>query len=129
MLLCRVVFFYYLCGNHRDLHFLTHSFPTRRSSDLYWKLPDATRDSFADGWYRTGDVARVDTEGFVTVLDRIKDMLIRGGENIYCTEIEDRLTAHADVVEAAVFGIPDRVLGEVVGAAVDRKSTRLNSSH
>lgn len=84
----------------------------------YWNLPDATRDAFRDGWYRTGDVGRIDREGFIFILDRIKDMLIRGGENIYCTEIEDCLSAHPDVLEAAVFGIPERTLGEVVGAAV-----------
>ncbi len=84
----------------------------------YWNLPEQTRESFGDGWYRTGDVVRIDAEGFVFVLDRIKDMLIRGGENIYCVEIEDCLAGHPDVVEAAVFGVPDRVLGELVGAAV-----------
>jgi len=84
----------------------------------YWNMPDATHDCFGDGWYRTGDVARIDGEGFITILDRVKDMLIRGGENIYCVEIEDCIASHADVVEAAVFGIPERVMGEVVGAAV-----------
>ena len=84
----------------------------------YWRRPEETAASFRQGWYRTGDIARVDEEGFITILDRIKDMLIRGGENIYCTEIEECLTSHADVLEAAIFGIPDRVLGEVVGAAV-----------
>ena len=84
----------------------------------YWNLPEATAESFADGWYRTGDIARVDDDGFITILDRIKDMLIRGGENIYCVEIEDCLASHPAVAEAAVFGLPDRVLGEVVGAAV-----------
>ncbi|WP_375286045.1 class I adenylate-forming enzyme family protein [Sphingomonas sp.] len=84
----------------------------------YWNRPDATRECFGDGWYRTGDVAQIDDEGFITIRDRIKDMLIRGGENIYCVEIEDCLSAHPAVSEAAVFGLPDRVLGEVVGAAV-----------
>ena len=84
----------------------------------YWNLPEATEESFADGWYRTGDIVRVDADGFITVLDRVKDMLIRGGENIYCVEIEDCLSSHPDVVEAAVFGLPERILGEVVGAAV-----------
>ena len=84
----------------------------------YWNLPAATQEGFRDGWYRTGDVAQIDEEGFITIRDRIKDMLIRGGENIYCTEIEDCLGAHPDVLEAAVFGVPDRILGEVVGAAV-----------
>lgn len=84
----------------------------------YWNMPEATAECFGDGWYRTGDVARIDGEGFITVLDRLKDMLIRGGENIYCVEIEDCLASHPDVLEAAVFGLPERVLGEVVGAAV-----------
>lgn len=84
----------------------------------YWNLPEATHDSFVDGWYRTGDIASIDEEGFVTILDRLKDMLIRGGENIYCAEVEACLCRHPDVLDAAVFGIPERVLGEVVGAAV-----------
>lgn len=84
----------------------------------YWNMAEASRESFAGGWYRTGDVAQVDEEGFITILDRIKDMLIRGGENIYCVEIEDCLASHPDVLEAAVFGVPEQVLGEVVGAAV-----------
>jgi long-chain acyl-CoA synthetase len=88
----------------------------------YWNLPDATEEAFGGGWYRTGDVARIDEDGFIFVLDRLKDMLIRGGENIYCVEIEDCLGGHPDVIEAAVFGLPDRVLGEVVGAAVRLRS-------
>lgn len=84
----------------------------------YWNMPEATDESFGGGWYRTGDVVRIDAEGFITVLDRVKDMLIRGGENIYCVEIEDCLSGHPDVQEAAVFGLPERVLGEVVAAAV-----------
>lgn len=84
----------------------------------YWNMPEATRECFGDGWYRTGDIARIDDDGFITILDRLKDMLIRGGENIYCVEIEECLETHPAVVEAAVFGIPERVLGEVVGAAV-----------
>ncbi|RYY27708.1 MAG: long-chain fatty acid--CoA ligase [Sphingomonadales bacterium] len=84
----------------------------------YWNMPEASAECFEGGWYRTGDVARIDPEGFITILDRMKDMLIRGGENIYCVEIEDCLASHPDVAEAAVFGVPERVLGEVVGAAV-----------
>jgi long-chain acyl-CoA synthetase len=84
----------------------------------YWNMPEATQEAFVDGWYKTGDIATVDPEGFITILDRIKDMLIRGGENIYCVEIENFLMTHADVAEAAVFGLPERTLGEVVGAAV-----------
>jgi long-chain acyl-CoA synthetase len=84
----------------------------------YWNAPAATAAAFLDGWYRTGDIVRIDGEGFITVLDRAKDMLIRGGENIYCVEIEDVLMSHPAVAEAAVVGIPDRVMGELVGAIV-----------
>jgi long-chain acyl-CoA synthetase len=87
----------------------------------YWNAPAATAEAFPDGWYRTGDVVRMDAEGFVTMLDRTKDMLIRGGENIYCVEIEDVLMSHPAVAEVAVVGVPERVLGEVVGAAVGLK--------
>jgi long-chain acyl-CoA synthetase len=90
----------------------------------YWNAPEATAQAFDEGWYRTGDIAVIDREGFITILDRIKDMLIRGGENIYCVEIEDCLLSHPAVSEAAVFGIPHRVLGEVVGAAI-----RLRAGH
>lgn len=84
----------------------------------YWNLPEATEEAFAGGWYRTGDIGLRDDDGFLFILDRRKDMLIRGGENIYCVEIEDCLAAHPAVLEAAVFGIPDRILGERVGAMV-----------
>ena len=84
----------------------------------YWNNPRATAAAFRDGWYRTGDIVRMDDEGFVYLLDRAKDMLIRGGENVYCVEIEDALLAHPDILEAAIVGIPDRVLGELVGAVV-----------
>jgi long-chain acyl-CoA synthetase len=87
----------------------------------YWNNADATRAAFVDGWYRTGDIGRMDDEGFVYVLDRLKDMLIRGGENIYCVEIEAALFTHPAVLDAAVVGLPDRVLGEEVGAVVQRK--------
>jgi long-chain acyl-CoA synthetase len=84
----------------------------------YWHKPEATQAAFVNGWYHTGDVGRLDEDGFIYLMDRIKDMLIRGGENIYCVEIEDALYAHPAVMEAAVVGIPDRILGEVVGAVV-----------
>lgn len=95
----------------------------------YWNNPQATAAAFRDGWYRTGDIVRMDAEGFVYLLDRAKDMLIRGGENIYCVEIEDALLAHPDILEAAIVGIPDRVLGELVGAVVRaRAGTRLTAA-
>ncbi|WP_293683146.1 class I adenylate-forming enzyme family protein, partial [uncultured Phenylobacterium sp.] len=81
----------------------------------------ATAAAFTDGWYHTGDIGRMDAERFVYVLDRVKDMLIRGGENIYCVEIEDVLVAHPAVIDAAVVGLPDRILGEEVGAVVQLK--------
>jgi long-chain acyl-CoA synthetase len=85
----------------------------------YWNKPEATAESIdADGWFRSGDLVRMDEEGFVFILDRAKDMLIRGGENIYCVEIEDVLYAHPDVMDAAIIGIPHKVLGEEVGAVV-----------
>jgi long-chain acyl-CoA synthetase len=87
----------------------------------YWNNPTGTANAFRDGWYRTGDIVRMDDEGFVYLLDRAKDMLIRGGENIYCVEIEDALMAHPDIIDAAIVGMPDRVLGEVVAAVVQAK--------
>ena len=84
----------------------------------YWGKPEATAETFRDGWCHSGDIARIDEEGLVYLVDRAKDMLIRGGENVYCVEVEDVLYGHADVMDAAVVGIPDRVLGEEVGAVV-----------
>lgn len=84
----------------------------------YWNKPEATAETFTDGWVHTGDVARIDEEGFVYIVDRAKDMLIRGGENIYCVEIEAVLHDHPAVSDAAVIGIPDEILGEEVGAVV-----------
>jgi long-chain acyl-CoA synthetase len=87
----------------------------------YWNKPDATAKAITDGWFHSGDIVRMDEEGFVYLLDRAKDMVIRGGENIYSVEIEDVLFAHPAVVDAAVVGIPHRVLGEEVGAIVQVK--------
>jgi long-chain acyl-CoA synthetase len=84
----------------------------------YWGKPEATAATFSDGWLHTGDIARLDDEGFVYIVDRAKDMLIRGGENVYCVEIEGVLHEHAAVADAAVIGIPHSVLGEEVGAVV-----------
>ncbi len=84
----------------------------------YWKRPDATAETFSEGWLHTGDVARIDEEGFVYIVDRAKDMLIRGGENVYSVEIESVLYDHPAVDEAAVIGIPHPTLGEEVGAVV-----------
>ncbi|MFC8127389.1 o-succinylbenzoate--CoA ligase [Streptomyces sp. NPDC057302] len=84
----------------------------------YWQLPDESAAAFADGWFRTGDAARVDDDGFVTIADRLKDMIISGGENIYPAEVESALLAHPDVVECAVIGVPDARWGEVPRAVV-----------
>ncbi|MFE0328805.1 o-succinylbenzoate--CoA ligase [Streptomyces sp. NPDC058960] len=84
----------------------------------YWGLPEETATVFADGWFRSGDAARVDEDGYVYIVDRIKDMIISGGENIYPTEIEDQLLAHPDIVECAVIGVPDEKWGEVPRAVV-----------
>src|ERR1051326_2911960 len=73
---------------------------------------------FADGWLRTGDIARIDDEGFIYLVDRAKDMIIRGGENVYCAEVEGALFEHPAVTDCAVIGIPHDVLGEEVGAVV-----------
>jgi long-chain acyl-CoA synthetase len=84
----------------------------------YWNRPDANADTFVDGWMRTGDVAYVDEDGFVYIVDRIKDLVIRGGENIGCGAVEAALLEHPDVVEASVYGVPDVRLGEEVGATL-----------
>lgn len=87
----------------------------------YWNKPDASAETFRQGWLHTGDLARMDSEGFVYICDRAKDMLIRGGENVYCVEVEDALYSHPDIMDAAVIGLPHRVLGEEVGAMVQIK--------
>lgn len=84
----------------------------------YWKRPEDTAAAFTDGWFHTGDIGKIDEQGFIYLVDRIKDMIIRGGENIYCAEVEAALSEHAAVVSACVFGLPEEVLGEQVGAAV-----------
>ncbi|KTS32376.1 fatty acid--CoA ligase [Methylobacterium indicum] len=84
----------------------------------YWNRPDADAEVMREGWLRTGDLARIDAEGFVTIVDRAKDMLIRGGENIYCGEVESVLYEHPAVVDAALVGIPHPTLGEEPGAVV-----------
>jgi acyl-CoA synthetase (AMP-forming)/AMP-acid ligase II len=84
----------------------------------YWNAPEETAQTFIDGWVRTGDLARLDEEGFCTIVDRAKDIIIRGGENIYSIEVEDVLYAHPSVTDAALVGVPDRVLGEVPAAVV-----------
>ncbi len=84
----------------------------------YWNKPEATAQNFVDGWLHTGDLARIDKEGFVQIVDRKKDMVNRGGENVYCVEVENALCAHPAVYECAVMGVPDSMMGEKVGAVV-----------
>jgi len=88
----------------------------------YINRPDATAETITDGgWLHTGDIARMDEDGFIYIVDRKKDMVLRGGENIYCAEVEAALYRHDSVAECSVFGIPDERLGEEVGAAVVAK--------
>src|SRR4029079_961362 len=87
----------------------------------YWNKPEATAATFTEGWVKTGDLARLDDEGFCYIIDRAKDMLIRGGENIYCIEVENVLYEHPAVMDAALVCIPRRVLGGEPGAVVQLK--------
>jgi long-chain acyl-CoA synthetase len=87
----------------------------------YWNKPEATAETFVDGWVKTGDLAKIDEEGFVYIVDRAKDMLIRGGENIYCVEVENALYDHPAVMDAAVIGLAHRTLGEEPAAVVHLK--------
>ncbi|QXC62446.1 AMP-binding protein [Aquihabitans sp. G128] len=84
----------------------------------YWNRPEATAETFVDGWLHTGDLGRVDDEGFVYIEDRAKDMILRGGENVYSAEVEAAIYEHPAVYEAAVFGVPHERLGEEVAAAI-----------
>lgn len=88
----------------------------------YWQRPAETKAVFVDGWVRTGDLARIDADGFCTIVDRAKDMLIRGGENIYCAELETVLTAHPAVAEAAIVSLAHPTLGEEPAAVVRLKA-------
>ncbi len=84
----------------------------------YWRKPEATAEAFVEGWLHTGDIAKIDSDGFCQIVDRKKDMVNRGGENVYCVEVENALAAHPDVFEVAVVGVPDTMMGEKVGAVV-----------
>ncbi len=84
----------------------------------YWNRPDATAETIVDGWLRTGDIGRLDDEGFVYISDRAKDMILRGGENIYCAEVEAAIYEHPAVYEAAVYGVPHERLGEELACHV-----------
>ena len=84
----------------------------------YWKLPEETKKSIKEGWLYTGDMAVIDEEGYVTIVDRKKDMILTGGENVYSTEVENVLYMHAAILECAVVGVPDQKWGEAVKAII-----------
>jgi long-chain acyl-CoA synthetase len=84
----------------------------------YWRDPEATEKAFVDGWFRTGDLGRLDQDGFLYIEDRKKDMIVSGGENIYPAEVENVLAKHPAVADVAVIGVPDAKWGEAVKAVV-----------
>jgi fatty-acyl-CoA synthase/feruloyl-CoA synthase len=84
----------------------------------YWGQPEATADTIRDGWLHSGDIARVDADGFMTIVDRMKDMIITGGRNVYSVEVENALAGHPDVADVAVIGHPDETFGERIVAVV-----------
>ncbi len=88
----------------------------------YWNDPEETKKAFVNGWFKTGDLAVIDNEGYVNIVDRKKDMILTGGENVYSTEVEHVLYEHPSILEAAVIGVPDEKWGEVVKAVVVLKS-------
>jgi long-chain acyl-CoA synthetase len=88
----------------------------------YWNKPEQTAEVLRDGWYRSGDMGYIDDGGFVFLVDRAKDMIVSGGENVYCSEVEEVLYKHPAVLEAAVFGVPDDQWGEAVHAVVVLRS-------
>jgi acyl-CoA synthetase (AMP-forming)/AMP-acid ligase II len=94
----------------------------------YWNRPDATAETLVDGWLHTGDVATMDEEGFVSIADRIKDMIISGGENVYPAEIENVLMTHPEISEAAVIGMSSEKWGESPFAIVVRSSESLTQA-
>jgi long-chain acyl-CoA synthetase len=84
----------------------------------YWNRPDETAEAFKDGWYHTGDAGRMDERGYVYLVDRVKDMIVTGGENVYSAEVEDAIGSHPAVAQVAVIGIPHDMWGEQVHAVV-----------
>ena len=87
----------------------------------YWNKPEATAETIHDGWLASGDLGRIDDEGFLYIEDRAKDMVLRAGENVYCAEVESAIYEHGDVYEAAVFGVPNERLGEEVACVILRQ--------
>lgn len=88
----------------------------------YWNNPEASAAAITDGWLKTGDLGRLDADGFLYIVDRTKDIIIRGGENVYSIEIENSLLSHPQVLEAAVIGLPHPELGEEIAAVVQVRS-------
>ena len=84
----------------------------------YWQKPEATAETFVDGWLHTGDLARIDDGGLLYIVDRVKDMINRGGENVYSIEVESALVGAPGIAEVAVVPVPDEMMGEKVGAVV-----------
>jgi acyl-CoA synthetase (AMP-forming)/AMP-acid ligase II len=84
----------------------------------YWNKPDATAEVFRGGWYHSGDAGYLDEHGYLFLVDRVKDMIVTGGENVYSTEVENAIASHAAVAQVAVIGIPHDVWGEAVHAIV-----------
>jgi acyl-CoA synthetase (AMP-forming)/AMP-acid ligase II len=95
----------------------------------YWNKPEATASTFVDGWLHSGDLAKIDADGFVQIVDRKKDMICRGGENVYCVEVENAIASHPAVFEVAVIGVPDTVMGEKVGAVIVPKPGQAIEPH
>jgi acyl-CoA synthetase (AMP-forming)/AMP-acid ligase II len=94
----------------------------------YWKKPEATAEAFRGDWYHTGDAGYLDADGYLYLVDRVKDMIVTGGENVYSTEVENALSTHAAVLQVAVIGIPSEQWGEAVHAIVVLKpNTNANS--
>jgi acyl-CoA synthetase (AMP-forming)/AMP-acid ligase II len=84
----------------------------------YWNKPEATEEAFRDGWYHTGDAGYLDDDGYLFLVDRVKDMIVTGGENVYSVEVENAIASHEAVAQVAVIGIPHDVWGEAVHAVV-----------
>ena len=93
----------------------------------YWNKPEQTDSVLQDGWYRTGDIGYLDSEGYLYLVDRAKDMIISGGENVYCSEVEEVIYQHPKVLEATVFGVPNEQWGEQVHAVVVPRDESLTS--
>lgn len=95
----------------------------------YWRQPDATSAAFADGWFKTGDAGRMTDDGYLFIVDRLKDMIITGGENVYCAEVETVLRRHPQVAQAAVIGVPDSRWGEAVCAVIVPREGVMEAYH